>query len=210
MNIQTTTKRILCYGDSNTWGWVPQSSGLARWPIGSRWTGILQQLLGSDYEVIEEGLGGRTTSFDDPRPDFPERNGLKTLPIILESHLPLDLVIIMLGTTDTKEMMQLSGEQITEGLRQLVSVVKGYKVLTGFSSPQILIVVPPIVDENAAFAATLFKGSSKKGTYLIESYKQMAESEQILYLNPTVDIKVDEQEGVHLSSASHHGRYPFS
>jgi len=62
--------------------------------------------------------------FDDPRPEFPERNGLKTLPIILESHLPLDYVILMLGTTDTKEMMDISSEATTEGMRKLIQTIK--------------------------------------------------------------------------------------
>lgn len=203
MNINTKTKRILCYGDSNTWGWVPQSMGLARFPIENRWTGILQKLLGSDYEVIEEGLGGRTTMFDDPRPEFPERNGAKILPIILESHLPLDLVIIMLGTTDTKEMMKLSGEQIVDGMHNLVKIVKNYKVLTGYSSPRILIIVPPVVNEKASFASTLFKGASQKGVYLIEAYKQLADNEGLLYLNPTEEVMVDENEGVHIDSRNH-------
>jgi lysophospholipase L1-like esterase len=67
--------------------------------------------------------------FDDPRPEFSARNGLKTLPIILETHLPLDLVIVMLGTTDTKEMMNVSSEKTAEGMRNLIKTIKNYKVL---------------------------------------------------------------------------------
>jgi lysophospholipase L1-like esterase len=98
--------------------------GKSRFDINLHWPGILQSKLGTNYEVIEEGLGGRTTMFDDPRPEFPERNGLKVLPIILETHLPLDYVILMLGTTDTKEMMVLNAEKIAEGLRKLIKTVK--------------------------------------------------------------------------------------
>jgi lysophospholipase L1-like esterase len=95
--------------------------------------------------------------FDDPRPELPLRNGLKTLPIILESHLPLDLVILMLGTTDTKEMMNISPEETTEGILKLIETVKAYKVLAGKTMPKILVVVPPIVKEDADFASKLFK-----------------------------------------------------
>lgn len=130
MKTNTTTKRILCYGDSNTWGRIPSRMGMERYPIQTRWTGILQETLGEDYEIIEEGLGGRTTMVDDPRPEFPERNGLKTLSILLETHLPLDLVIVMLGTTDTKEMMNISSERTTEGMSEIIKVIKNYKVLT--------------------------------------------------------------------------------
>lgn len=203
MNTNDKAKRILCYGDSNTWGWVPSGMGMERYPIDKRWPGILQNLLDDGYEVIEEGLGGRTTMFDDPRPEMPGRNGLATLPIILESHLPLDLVILMLGTTDTKEIMNLTSEQTTEGMRNLVRAVKNYKVLDGVSAPQILIVVPVIVKEEADFASKLFKGGTKKGNELIESYKKLAEDENVLFLDPTKVIEADTEEGVHIDADNH-------
>lgn len=203
MNTNKKAKRILCYGDSNTWGWVPSSMGMERFSIGERWPGILQELLGEDYEVIEEGLGGRTTMFEDLRLEFPERNGLKTLPIILESHLPLDLVIVMLGTTDTKEMLGLSSAEITEGMRNLIRAIKGYKVLKGSVAPKILVVVPPIVREEADFASKLFKGGSEKGRALIATYKSLAEGENVFYLDPTAEIAVDKKEGVHIDARNH-------
>ena len=193
--------RILCYGDSNTWGWVPSSMGTKRYS--GRWPVVLQRLLGDKYTVIEEGLGGRTTSFDDPRSEFPERNGLKTLPIILETHLPLDLVIIMLGTTDTKEMLNLSSEKIAEGMSSLVKVTKKYRTLTGTSSPQILIIVPPIVKEDCEIASKLFKGGTLKGKKLVELYERVAKEEGVLYLDPTTNIKVDDKEGIHIDEQNH-------
>ena len=51
--------RILCYGDSNTWGYIPLTE--KRYPPEVRWTGRLQRLLGPDYQVLEDGLSGRTT-----------------------------------------------------------------------------------------------------------------------------------------------------
>jgi lysophospholipase L1-like esterase len=132
--------------------------------------------------------------FDDPRPEFPERNGLKTLPIILESHLPLDLVILMLGTTDTKEMMNIPSEQSAEGIRQLVQTIQNYKVLKGSNSPKILIVVPPIVKDTADFASKLFKGATQKCTELISLYQNISEDEHTFFLDPTAEITVDEQE----------------
>lgn len=203
MNSNDKAKRILCYGDSNTWGWVPGKLGMERFSVQERWPGILQRLLGADFEVIEEGLGARTTMFDDPRPEFPERNGLKTLPMILASHLPLDLVMIMLGTSDTKEMMKKSSEEITEGMRKLILTIKNYKMLTGTFASKILIVAPPIVREETDFASTLFKGASAKARELIELYKILAEREEIFYLNPTDDTTVDAEEGVHLDAINH-------
>ncbi|RJQ15489.1 hydrolase [Candidatus Woesearchaeota archaeon] len=196
-------KRILCYGDSNTWGWVPSSMGSKRYDKNNRWTGVLQNRLGENYHVIEEGLGARTTNFDDPRPEFPLRNGAETLPIMLESHAPLSVVVLMLGTTDAKEMLHLTVEDITEGMRKLVKIVKSIKTLEHCSLPKILIIVPAIVNEEADFASKLFKGATLKTQDLIEAYKKLADEEQVYYLNPTNQVNVDAFEGVHLDNKNH-------
>ncbi len=203
MNINSQAKRILCYGDSNTWGWVPASMGKERFSVDKRWPGILQKLLGTDYEIIEEGLGGRTTMFNDPRPEFPERNGLAMLPIILETHLPLDLVILMLGTTDTKEMMNLSEQEIGLGMSNLVKAVKNSKLLNNQKTPAVFVVVPPVVKEDADFAAKLFKGGTAKGMALANIYQQVADNEKVYYLNPLNMIEVNINEGVHLDENNH-------
>jgi lysophospholipase L1-like esterase len=196
-------KNILCYGDSNTWGWVPSSMGLKRYSFDNRWPGILQNLLGDGYKVFEEGLGARTTMFDDPRIDFPLRNGAETLPNILESNLPLNFVIIMLGTTDTKEMLNLNVEDITNGMKKLIKIVKNMKILKNCSPAKILIIVPPIVLEEADFASKLFKGATAKTQELVKSYENLAKEENVYYLNPTNEIKVDKIEGVHMDNTNH-------
>ena len=92
-------RQLLCYGDSNTWGLIPGTK--ERYPWGVRWTSILQEKLQvKNVRVIEEGLCGRTTIFDDAYRQ--NRNGLKSLPLILETHNPIDKVAIMLGTNDCK------------------------------------------------------------------------------------------------------------
>jgi lysophospholipase L1-like esterase len=202
MNINGT-KRILCYGDSNTWGWVPSRMGKQRFDASVRWPGVLQKKLGDTYEVIEEGLGARTTMFDDPRPEFPGRNGLETLQVILESHLPLDYVILMLGTTDTKEMMNLSSDDIALGMRKLIISIKQFRTLDGTKSPEILVVVPPIVDERCEFASKLFAGGTQKAELLRELYSQVADEEDVLFLDPTKDVSVDAAEGVHIDAQNH-------
>ena len=93
-------KNILCFGDSNTYGFVPGIG--TRYDRGTRWTGRLAKALGSDYYVIEEGLNGRTNAFDDPVDFDDTKNGKKAFPTILNTHIPLDLVIIMLGSNDLK------------------------------------------------------------------------------------------------------------
>ena len=98
-------KHILCYGDSNTFGTNPTHCPI-RHPLHVRWTGRLQSLLGPNYRLIEEGMGGRSTVWDDPLE--PGRNGLTFLPVALQSHRPLDLVILSLGTNDCKSIFHAS------------------------------------------------------------------------------------------------------
>lgn len=116
-------KQILCFGDSNTWGLIPKTGG--RFPWGIRWTSILSEKLGQDkYHVVEEGLCGRTTVFDDPLRDG--RCGVKVLPTLLESHDPIDLSIIMLGTNDCKTVYGASSDVIGKGVARLVKQVRRF------------------------------------------------------------------------------------
>ena len=112
-------KTILCYGDSNTYGL--KSDLVSRYPRNVRWTGILQEKLGSEYYVIEEGLGGRTTVWDDPVEDY--KNGKKYLLPCLDSHKPLDLVIIMLGTNDLKSRFSVTPFDIGASMENLVKTI---------------------------------------------------------------------------------------
>ncbi|MDR3149381.1 MAG: GDSL-type esterase/lipase family protein [Oscillospiraceae bacterium] len=115
-------KTILCYGDSNTFGANPfgDADGVWRHPWEVRYPGRLQTLLGNEYRVVEEGLGGRTTVFNDPT--SPNRIGLEFLPVCVESHCP-DIVVLMLGTNDTKPDCCASVRMITDGMGQLVKAV---------------------------------------------------------------------------------------
>ena len=91
-------KHILCYGDSNTWGFQPGFGG--RYPRQRRWTGVAEGLLGDGYVLLENGLNGRTTDFDDP--ELPYRNGRKGFAYAMVSQKPIDLLLLMLGTNDLK------------------------------------------------------------------------------------------------------------
>ncbi|MFH0906198.1 MAG: GDSL-type esterase/lipase family protein [archaeon] len=203
MNLNLKAKRVLCYGDSNTWGYIPIGIGKKRYNITKRWPGKLQKKLGKNYEVIENGLPGRTTMFDDPRPDFPERNGLKTLPIILETNLPLDYVIIMLGTTDTKEMLNLKVEEIVNGINKLIRLVKDFKKLENTKAPKIIIIAPPIINEEAKFASNLFKGATDKSKKIIKLYKKLCTKENVIYIDSSKEIIVDKNDGIHFDETNH-------
>lgn len=136
-------KNILCFGDSNTFGKDTKGNRLSR---NLRWTGRAQQLLGEDYYLIEDGLSGRTTIWDDPLK--PGRCGLITLPISLLTHWPLDLIIISLGTNDVKRYFSASPQDIADGLEQLVQLIqKTPKISSGKKPPEILVFAPAPVGE---------------------------------------------------------------
>ena len=114
-------KSVLCFGDSNTYGLKPDGSG--RFEKTERWTGVLSQMLGhQDYEVIEEGLVGRTTVFEDST--RLGRNGSKLLPVLLESHGPVDTVVLMLGTNDCKTVYNASPKLIARGTEILLKQIR--------------------------------------------------------------------------------------
>ncbi|NTJ43558.1 SGNH/GDSL hydrolase family protein [Agrobacterium larrymoorei] len=133
-------KTILAFGDSLTWGADP-ATGL-RHPIESRWPEVLEQELGGFAKVIPEGLGGRTTCYDDHTGPAC-RNGSKALAVSLASHMPLDLVIIMLGTNDLKPMHGGVAEVAISGMRRLAQIIETFPYKPKGAQPKLLIVAPP-------------------------------------------------------------------
>ena len=154
-------KSILCYGDSNTWGCIPLQGPdpARRFPPGTRWPGVLRRELGDGYWVVEAGLSGRTTVWDDPLE--PHRNGRKLLLPTLLTHQPLDLVIIMLGTNDLKHRLNASAAEIAEGAGMLVDIVTGSGCGPDGGAPQTLLVCPPPIAEVDQFDDE-FEGGAEK------------------------------------------------
>lgn len=132
-------KRILCFGDSNTWGYDPRGG---RYDEETRWPMRLQRLLGEGFTVVEEGFNGRTCVYDDPI-EGGYKSGANYLPPCLMSHSPLDLVIIMLGTNDAKRRFNLTPMTIGEGMMQLIRITRLYAVDGQGNPPKVLIVAPP-------------------------------------------------------------------
>ncbi len=129
---------ILCYGDSNTWGYdAPSQERLTRW---DRWPGVLQRELGDDVHVIEEGQNGRTTVFDVPFE--PNRNGLTYVPVALSTHHPLDAVVIDLGTNDLF-LPGVNAYHVAHGAMKLAEVVLTSDAGPADKAPAVLVVVPP-------------------------------------------------------------------
>lgn len=143
-------KTILCYGDSNTHGFVPAVG--TRFPRNIRWTGVMAAALGDDYMVIEEGLNGRTTAFDDPLDFEQTKNGRRLLPAILHTHAPLDLIMIMLGTNDLKSRFNVNAYEIAKAharLGELAQRLSAADHPNGIPA-QILLVSPILVGPGMA------------------------------------------------------------
>jgi lysophospholipase L1-like esterase len=193
-------KTILCYGDSNTYGQI--AGTVERYPRGVRWTGILQQKLGSDYYVIEEGLGGRTTVWDDPIEEH--KNGKTYLLPCLDSHKPLDLVAIMLGTNDLKKRFSVSSFDICWAMENLINAIQKSDSGIGFHPPAILLITPvPIKSVGNFDFDKMLEGGEQKSKELHDYYEALAARKGIYYLNPANDVEISSIDGVHFTESGH-------
>ena len=198
-------KHILCYGDSNTYGlspeWIHGAPG--RHDINTRWTGLLQKKLGSEYRIIEEGLNGRTTVFQDPTD--PGRCGLDFIKVAVDTHLPLDLVIIMLGTNDCKKIFNASPMEIANGIGLLAKTVLNPYNYSLFPAPKVLIVAPaPLGEISASFEGGMFDASSlDKSRKLAGAYKPVADMLGCEFLDLAPYAETAPFEGIHLTAEAH-------
>ena len=191
-------KNILCFGDSNTWGYDPSTGN--RYPGNVRWTGVLRLVLGEGYQVIEEGLNGRTTVWDDPIEGY--KNGMGYLIPCLESQRPIDLVIIMLGTNDLKIRFSVSAYDIGKSMGVLIDVVQKSASGPEDGIPEILIMAPPPVAKLTEFAEML-EGSEVKSKRLAAHYRQQAEEYNCHFLDTSQVIVSSDLDGIHLERGEH-------
>ena len=195
--------RIMCYGDSNTWGYI-SGSDHQRYGIDERWTSILSELLGSNYEIIEEGLNSRTLTSNDTRPGKEGKNGYEYLIPCLDTHDPIDLVILMLGTNELKATYNKSAKEIGEMCEQyFVKTILNRKSQCQNTYPKLLIVTPPVVNEEVEYckANNKYVGATKKSIELNNIYKTLAEKYNCYFLsNQGLETGVD---GVHMTKESH-------
>jgi len=193
-------KNILCYGDSNTYGLKPGMTG--RYTRDIRWTGLLQKLLGDGYYVIEEGLGGRTTVWDDPIEEH--KNGKAYLLPCLDSHKPLDLVVIMLGTNDLKKRFSLPVCDIAWGMENLIKTILKSESDNAGSAPQILLIAPvPITNVGNRDWCLMFGDGMENSNFLAGEYEQVAKRNAIHFLNPGKSVEVGPEDGLHYTRAGH-------
>lgn len=191
-------KQILCFGDSNTWGLIPKTNERYDW--GTRWTSRLQEKLQSkEIRVIEEGLCGRTTVFEDVYRDH--RNGLKTLPLILESHNPTDAAIIMLGTNDCKSLYRASAYQIAKGVELCVE-----KLLERIPKERILLISPIHLGKEVwrqEFDPEFDEESVEVSKQLKKEFEEVAKRQGISFLAAADYVEPSETDQEHMSEEGH-------
>ena len=193
---------VLCYGDSNTHGYDCATLAGGRFPRDVRWPGVLAAALGPEHQVIEEGLNGRTTIWDDPY--HPGRNGLAYLGPCLETHAPVDVVVIMLGTNDTKSILGRTAAEIAAGAGTLVDAVLRSGAGPAGAAPRVLLVAPPPPGEATDRSELWGFGEARaKGLAMGRLYATVAAMRGIAFLDASTVAEVEPADGVHLASVGH-------
>ena len=194
--------RILCYGDSNTWGYIPGSDH-ERYNENTRWTRLLSTKLGEEFEIIEEGLNSRTLISNDPRPGKEGKSGYDYLIPCLDSQDPIDLVVLMLGTNELKYTNNKTPEEIGEILEEkFVKTILNRKSQISNNYPKLLLVTPPLVNEDAdSTTKKKYLNATEKSYKLNDIYKDVALRNNCYFLsNDGLTPGID---GIHLSSEKH-------
>ncbi len=195
-------KTVLCFGDSNTYGYNPMN-GL-RYPEDVRWAGILQTMLGSNARVIEEGCNGRTTVFEDP--NEPWKAGRPYLKPCLHSNRTVDYLVFMLGNNDLKTVFHAGPEQIAEGMEALVRDTYEYCDARQGIRPVILLISPPLIGEGiteSAFSHSFDASAPGRSAELSALYRRIADKYGCLFLDAAEHIKASEEDSLHLMPDAH-------
>ena len=196
-------KHIVCFGDSNTHGYCADPNDTEtrsdRFSENERWTCLLQKALGEEYYVIEEGLSGRTTVFDDALHE--KMSGLDSIYSCLMSHEPVDLLIIMLGTNDCKERFNANAAAIAVGLDRLILKAKTVPAWRG-SKPNILVICPPWMREGF-HDEVMGLCCVEKSPLLAENFARIAELEQCAFLDAEGIAEFNTVDFTHLSRKGH-------
>ncbi|HAO99225.1 MAG TPA: hypothetical protein DCQ83_04200 [Fibrobacteres bacterium] len=192
-------KRVLCYGDSNTWGFAPGMG--TRYPKDTRWTGVLAKTLGEGYDVIEEGLNGRTTVQNDPFEEY--RNGKDYLLPCLWSHQPLDMVVLMLGVNDLKVRFGVTAQDVAKGAALLVKMINSSGAGIKGKSPALLLMAPPPVAKLKGYYLEMFSGAEAKSLRLGEYYAVVAKEAGCDFLDTATVIVSSPLDGIHFDAGEH-------
>ena len=190
--------RILCYGDSNPWGYI-SGTDHKRYGENERWTKLLSKKLGNEFEVIEEGLNSRTLISNDTRPGKEGKNGYEYLLPCLDTHDPIDLVIIMLGTNELKKVYNKTIEEVGEIFEKyFIKTILNRKSQIEDKYAEVLIIAPPIADDDGSGK---YEGALEKSMKFNEVYMKIAKENNCYFIdNKFLNTGIDK---VHLTKESH-------
>lgn len=193
----------MCFGDSNTYGAIPTLArvGRRRFAPDRRWPGIMRKQLGNGWDVIEEGHGGRTTVHDDPIEGL-HKNGLKALPVCLETHMPLDLIILMLGTNDLKHRFSVTASDVADSIEVLVRTIQRSEAGHGGAPPVVLVAAPAPMLEVDWFGQ-MFLGGAEKSRQFATLMRDAAKRCGAAFFNVGDFVESSTIDGIHLDSDSH-------
>ena len=196
-------KNILCFGDSNTWGYDPSTQ--RRFSKDIRWTGVLQQLLGSKYNIIEEGLNGRTTNVNEKQDHGlgyfrPFRSAMDLLSVLIETNSPLDLIIVMLGTNDLKTNFNQSSEMIAKNMRLVCESIINNDY---FQSKSIILVSPTHINEESPNLLDSFIGTTQASQSFSNSYRKISDDLNLYFVDASESVKTNKIDGLHWDSKQH-------
>ena len=186
--------RVLVFGDSLSWGFDAADGG--RFPIESAWPAVMAARLGGDVEVLVEALNGRTTVVDSPY--APARSGAQMLAPLLESHLPLDLVIIMLGTNDLQVPLGGSALSAAAGMWTLVDIALASRCGPGGTAPRVLVVAPPALTDPHGFMGLFLAGQEEESRRLAGHYETLARQAAVDFFDAGAVVRPGPADGVHL------------
>jgi lysophospholipase L1-like esterase len=193
-------KTIMCFGDSLTWGFVPNTG--ARISFDKRWPGVLQAHVEREYRIIEEALNGRTTVYDD---DFaPYRRGATHLPMLLESHAPLDTVILLLGGNDIQPHRNVTAAMSARGCACCITQILQSNAGHQGKTPKILLVAPPPFNKASGLMELVFGHNEKESQKLASCYAKVAEFFNVPFYDSGKHISASPDDGIHLGENEHH------
>jgi len=201
-------KTILCFGDSNTWGFPPDYEEpdpvKARYPWQVRWPGVMQSILGKEYRIVEDAINGRTAFFNDPLSEF--RNGAAAIDYAMLANMPVDLVTIMLGSNDVKIFFNAQPFIIGKGIETLIDKIRLGGYGPGGESPEILIIAPAKLP--GSIVRTWVKNefdeiSVKKSEQLAEVYQEVAQRKECHFMNASDFVEANDKDALHLDEAAH-------
>lgn len=199
----TQAKTVMCFGDSNTYGAIPTlaRTGRHRFAPERRWPGVMRKQLGAGWEVLEEGHPGRTTVHEDPI-EGPHKSGIKSLPVCLETHMPLDAIVLALGTNDLKHRFSLTPNDVADSVEVLVRFIQRSEASHGGDAPKVLVVAPPPLLEVDWFGQ-MFLGGAEKSKHLGRLFREAAQRSGAAYFDAGEVIESSTVDGIHFDSDAH-------